>query len=106
MQLKALRYFIAVADNPTLSAAAQSLFVSQPALSQQIRKLEEEVGARLFERTGHMMRILSLIHISPITATVGCCAARRWTTIQPWSCWLRSRFPTRRPAPIWWRPLI
>ena len=57
MQLKALRYFIAVADNPTLSAAAQSLFVSQPALSQQIRKLEEEVGARLFERTGHMMRI-------------------------------------------------
>ena len=57
MQLKALRYFIAVADNSTLSAAAQSLFVSQPALSQQIRKLEEEAGARLFERTGHMMRI-------------------------------------------------
>lgn len=45
MQIKSFQYFITIADMPTLSAAAQALFVSQPALSQQLRKIEEEIGA-------------------------------------------------------------
>ena len=57
MQLKSFQYFIAIAENATLSAAADSVLVSQPALSQQIRKIEEEVGATLFRREGHSMEL-------------------------------------------------
>lgn len=45
MQIKSFQYFITIADMPTLSAAAEALFVSQPALSQQLKKIEEEIGA-------------------------------------------------------------
>lgn len=57
MQLKSFQYFIAITENATLSAAADSVFISQPALSQQIRKIEEEVGAALFRREGHSMEL-------------------------------------------------
>jgi DNA-binding transcriptional LysR family regulator len=50
LDLKLLRYFVAVVDNRGFSAAADSLHVSQPALSQNIRRLEELVGARLINR--------------------------------------------------------
>lgn len=45
-----LRYFVAVADRLNFTAAAESLYVSQPALSKQIRKLENQLGAALFTR--------------------------------------------------------
>lgn len=57
MNIKSFQYFNAIVDNPTLSAAAEELFVSQPALSQQIRKIEEEMGAKLFNRVGHTMTL-------------------------------------------------
>jgi len=57
VQIKSFQYFITIADMPTLSAAAEALFVSQPALSQQLKKIEEEIGAQLFCRVGHTMRI-------------------------------------------------
>lgn len=57
MHIKSFQYFNAIVDNPTLSAAAEQLFVSQPALSQQVRKIEEEVGAKLFNRVGHTMTL-------------------------------------------------
>lgn len=50
MELKALRYFLAVADCASFSKAAESLYITQPTLSRQIGELENEVGARLFER--------------------------------------------------------
>lgn len=48
-----LRYAVAVADARHFGRAAQSCFVSQPALSAQIRELEHRLGAQLFERTSH-----------------------------------------------------
>jgi DNA-binding transcriptional LysR family regulator len=46
-----LRYFVAVAEEGTFTAAARRLHVAQPALSSQVRQLEEIVGAQLLERT-------------------------------------------------------
>jgi DNA-binding transcriptional LysR family regulator len=46
-----LRYFIAVAEDGSLTHAAQRLFVSQPALTKQIKHLETQLGARLFTRS-------------------------------------------------------
>jgi LysR family hca operon transcriptional activator len=54
MELRHLRYFVAVADAGSLTvAAARKLHTSQPSLSRQIRDLENEVGAQLFTRSAH-----------------------------------------------------
>ena len=57
MQLKSFQYMLAIAENPTLSKAAEVMYISQPALSQQIKAIENEVGARLFVRKGHSMAL-------------------------------------------------
>ena len=57
MELRHLRYFIAVAEAENVSRAALKLYVSQPALSRQIRDLEEEIGFKLLERSAKSVRL-------------------------------------------------
>jgi DNA-binding transcriptional LysR family regulator len=52
MDFEQLKAFVEVARNASFSRAAEKLFRTQPAISAQIRALEEDIGARLFDRTG------------------------------------------------------
>jgi DNA-binding transcriptional LysR family regulator len=57
MDLRHLRYFIAVADAGGFSRAAARVRVSQPALWRQVRQLEQDLGVRLSDRVGRRLRI-------------------------------------------------
>jgi len=57
MELRHLRYFVAVAETENISKAAATLRLSQPALSRQIHDLEAELKVALFERTGRNVRL-------------------------------------------------
>ena len=57
MDSRKLGYFVAVVDHEGFTAAAKAVFVSQPALSLAVKDLEAEVGAQLFTRIGHRVRL-------------------------------------------------
>lgn len=59
MELRQLRYFVAVAEEANISRAAQKIFLTQSALSRQIKALEEEIGQCLLERQAHS------VHLTP-----------------------------------------
>jgi DNA-binding transcriptional LysR family regulator len=50
MNLRQLRYFMAIADQGSFTRAAEQLLVAQPSLSQQIKSLEQDIGGPLLER--------------------------------------------------------
>lgn len=57
MEFTQLKYVCAIADTGSFSRAAERCHVAQPSLSQQVLKLEEDLGARLFDRLGRSVRL-------------------------------------------------
>src|SRR6476619_3750945 len=57
MELRHLRYFVGVAETENVSRAALKLHISQPAVSRQIRDLEDEIGLPLLKRVGKSVRL-------------------------------------------------
>ena len=57
MEIRVLRYFLAIAREGSITNAANFLHITQPTLSRQIRDLEEELGQKLFTRSSHNMTL-------------------------------------------------
>ncbi|MHB8689632.1 MAG: LysR family transcriptional regulator [Solirubrobacteraceae bacterium] len=80
MELRQLQYFVTLAEELHFRRAAERVHIAQPAFSEQIRRLESELGARLFDRTSHYVRLteagrLFLDEVRPALAQVEHAAA-------------------------------
>ena len=83
MELRQLEYFAAVARHRHFTRAAEALYVTQPALSQQIRRLEAELGLTLLRRTSNGVELTAagadlLVHAEEVLAEVAR-RGRTWT---------------------------
>ena len=75
LELQQLKYFKAVADIGKISEAAEALFISAPALSTSISRLEKELGVQLFDRTNSRITLnaqglILLRHVNQISDTL------------------------------------
>lgn len=59
MEIRVLRYFLAVVQEESITKAAETLHITQPTLSRQLAQLEEEVGVRLFDRGARRIALTS-----------------------------------------------
>lgn len=57
MDTRIYEYFIEIARESSLSRAAENLYISQPALSQRLKQLEDEIGTPLFDRSGNKLSL-------------------------------------------------
>ena len=57
MELRHIRYFLAVAEEMNFTRAAEKLCIAQPPLSRQIQDLEQELGTKLFLRKPHALQL-------------------------------------------------
>jgi DNA-binding transcriptional LysR family regulator len=77
MELRHIRYFLAVAEAHNFTRAAEKLGIGQPPLSQQIRDLEAEVGAQLFHRVPHGAELTEAGEAFMIDARVALASAEK-----------------------------
>ena len=75
MDLMQLQYFKIIAETESLTRAAKILHVSQPAMSAMLKKLEEELGVELFDRSPNRIHLnrtgeIALIHVNTILRNV------------------------------------
>lgn len=59
MEFRVLKYFLAIAGEQSISDAAETLHISQPTLSRQIRDMENEPGKTLFIRGSHTVTLMT-----------------------------------------------
>jgi DNA-binding transcriptional LysR family regulator len=85
MELRHLRTIVAVAQHRSLTKAGEELYLSQSAVSQQIRRLEEELGIEVFRRTSRSVELTAQGRV--ILGYASACWPR-WTTYTP--SWRRS----------------
>src|ERR1700759_418684 len=88
LDLRLVRYFVAVAEHRHFGRAATALRVAQPSLSRQIRRLEQQVGVRLFDRTPQSTRLTKagevlLPRAKVLLRSAGQAVARARDTAQP-----------------------
>jgi DNA-binding transcriptional LysR family regulator len=85
VELRQLEYFVAVAEEANFTRAAERVHISQSGISAQVRRLEEELGADLIDRSGRTATLTPARSSSrpapsarPSTRSPVCCAAGSW----------------------------
>lgn len=78
MELRVLKYFLAVARHRNITRAAEELHLTQPTLSRQLQDLEEELGTPLFTREKRRMELTEAGLFLKARAWGSCCPSRDW----------------------------
>ena len=76
MEMHQIRYFLAVCETLNFTRAAENCYVSQPALTRAVHKLEEELGGLLLRREN------SLTHLTSFASSCGAACRRPWTPMR------------------------